>query len=475
MPRLLIIGGSDAGISAALRAGELDPSVEVTVLVADAYPNFSICGLPYYLGGDVADWRSLAHRSADELERAGMELLVDHTAEAIDPSAKRVSVTDRAGRERTLAYDRLIVATGAGPIRPPIEGLDLPDVHVLHTMADCFAVHEELGRRGAGSALIVGAGYIGLEMAEAFTARGMKIAIAEQLPEVLPTVDPELGAIVRGELVAHGVEVLTGVRVEAIGEQAGALVVKGTPDLERPVDLVLVAVGVRPDSELAADAGAETGVKGAIRVNRRMETNLPDVFAAGDCVETYHRILRGPTYLPLGTTAHKQGRVAGENAVGGGRLFEGSLGTQVVKVFELAAARTGLRDEEADAAGRDPFTVGAVAFDHKAYYPGAHDLSMRITGDRRTGRLLGAQIVGHRDAQVAKRIDIPAVALFAEMSVEDLNGLDLSYTPPFGSPWDAVQMAAHAWLTESRQESAGPTARGTSASATSRSDSGRSR
>jgi len=331
--RLLIIGGSDAGISAGLRACELDGSAEVTVVIADAYPNFSICGLPYYISGDVPDWRSLAHRTLDELERAGMRMLLDHTARAIDPGAKRVIVTDLGGTELELGYDRLIVATGAQPIRPPIRGLDLPGVHVLHTMQNSFAVHQAARRRGTESAVIVGAGYIGLELAEAFAARGLKVTVVEQLQEVLPTVDPELGAVVRGELVSHGVEIVTGVRVETISEEGKALTVYGTPGLERAVDLVLVVVGVRPDSALAAASGARIGVKGAIRTSRRMEMNLPDTFAAGDCIETYHRILGAPTYLPLGTTAHKQGTVAGENAVGGDRLFEGSLGTQVVKVF----------------------------------------------------------------------------------------------------------------------------------------------
>jgi NADPH-dependent 2,4-dienoyl-CoA reductase/sulfur reductase-like enzyme len=206
-------------------------------------------------------------------------------------------------------------------------------------------------------------------------------------------------------------------------------------------------VGVRPDAELAAGAGAETGVRGAIRVNRRMETNLPDILAAGDCVETYHRILDGPAYLPLGTTAHKQGRVAGENAVGGDREFEGSPGTQVVRVFDLAVARTGLRDEEARAGGFDPLTEASSALDHNAYYPEAHEIHMRFTGDRRAKRLLGAQ-PGHRQAEVPKRIDIAAVALFHGMTVDGLNDLDLSYAPPFGSPWDAVQAGAQVWTRE---------------------------
>ncbi len=208
--------------------------------------------------------------------------------------------------------------------------------------------------------------------------------------------------------------------------------------------MVLVSTGVRPDTALAESAGATLGFKNAIAVDRGMRTNLPDVLAAGDCVITHHRLL-GETYLPLGTTAHKQGRVAGENSLGADRQFAGSLGTQVVKVFEQAAARTGLRDHEAVAAGFEPITVQAEADDHKAYYPGSHRIRMRVTGDRRTGRLLGMQLFGHRHAEIAKRIDIAAAAIFNNMTVEALNDLDLSYTPPLGSPWEAVQMGGQAW------------------------------
>jgi NADPH-dependent 2,4-dienoyl-CoA reductase/sulfur reductase-like enzyme len=442
--RLLVIGGSDAGIEAARRARDLDPAVDVTVVVADAFPNFSICGLPYYLSGDVADWRSLAHRTTTELEQAGLRLLLDHTAQAIDPAAKQVTVTSGSG-ERQLGYDRLVIATGAVPVRPSIDGLDLPGVHVLHSMADTFAVHHALAA-GAGSALIVGGGYIGLEMAEAFTARGLEVTLVEQAPAVMPTVDLELGRVLGEELRRHGVQVVNDVTVKAIHHDAGGLTVAGEPDFAATADLVLGVVGVRPDTDLAVAAGVETGVRGALRVDRRMRTKLPDVLAAGDCVETYHRLLDRPTYLPLGTTAHKQGRVAGETAVGGDWEFAGSLGTQVVKVFELAVSRTGLRSQEAAAAGFDPVTIGSVQFDHKAYYPGAHQLHLRVTGDRQTGQLLGAQLVGHQDAEVAKRIDIPAGALFHHMTVDGLNHLDLSYTPPFGSPWDAIQLAAQEWM-----------------------------
>ena len=283
--RLLVVGGSDAGISAGLRARELDPTVEVSLLVADAYPNFSICGLPYYLSGDVPDWRDLAHRTRADLEAAGLELLLDHTAQVIDPVAKQVSVTDPGGADHQLGYDRLVIGTGAVPVRPPIDGLDLPGVQVLHTMGDTFRLHQAL-TGGAGSAVIVGGGYIGLEMAEAFTSRGLAVTLVEQAPAVMPTVDQELGELLGHELGRHDVQVVNDVTIKAIHHQAGGLAVAGEPDFTATADLVLVVVGVRPDTDLAVAAGVETGVRGALRVDRRMRTNLPDMLAAGDCVET---------------------------------------------------------------------------------------------------------------------------------------------------------------------------------------------
>ena len=280
----------------------------------------------------------------------------------------------------------------------------------------------------------------------------------EQLPEVLPTVDPGLGALVHAELAAHGVQVLTGTTVQAISKappgrpgrlEVAAATADGTA-VTRAADMVLVVVGVRPETTLAAEAGAALGVKGAIAVDAGMRTGLPDVFAAGDCVITHHRLL-GQTYLPLGTTAHKQGRVAGENALGGNRQFAGSLGTQVVKIFDQAAARTGLRDHEAATAGFDPVTVESAADDHKAYYPGSHRITMRVTGDRATGRLLGLQLFGHKNAEIAKRIDIAATAIFHGTTADTVSDLDLSYTPPLGSPWDAVQMGAQAWVRAAQQ------------------------
>lgn len=246
---------------------------------------------------------------------------------------------------------------------------------------------------------------------------------------------------------------IPGISVEKIEFDGKHLRVIGSPALQELTDLILIAIGVQPSVELAQTAGLKTGLGGAIQVNRKMETNVPGIHAAGDCVETYHRPLPQPIYSPLGTTAHKQGRIAGANAVRHTQEFAGTSGTQVLKVFDLAIARTGLLEHEALEAGFQPVTVETEAWDHKAYYPGAHKLRIRVTGDRRDGRLLGAQIIGHYQAEVAKRIDIFATALFHQMTIEAMSDLDLSYTPPLSSPWDAVQIAAQAWVKQfSKQE-----------------------
>lgn len=443
--RLVIIGGSDAGISAALRAKELCREAEVTVLLADAYPNYSICGLPFYISGETHNWRELAHRTEFE----GIELRRNHLAERIDAAEKTVTVRDDSGRTYALAYERLIFATGARPLIPDIPGVEY--VHPLHTIADSFAVHELVTAGRIQRAIVVGAGYIGVEMADALTHRSISVDLIGRSESVLPTVDPELGALIRRDLEARDVRVCTGVTIRNVRNYNGEFVLEGEGGYSGKTDLVIWATGVKPASGLASAAGIETGIHGACKTNRRMETNLPDVYAAGDCVETWHRVLERSAWLPLGTTAHKQGRVAGENAVGGNVEFAGAVGTQVVKVFDLAIARTGLLDGEARASGFTPLTVHTEAYDHKRYYPGAEMLQMRITGDMATGQLLGAQIAGHWKAEVAKRIDVFAAALFHHMAIEEMNGLDLSYTPPLGSPWDAVQVAAQSWARERRR------------------------
>ena len=443
---LVIVGGSDAGIAAALRARELDSEVDVTVVLADRFPNFSVCGIPYHVSGEVPDWRNLAHRTVDELLARGLQLLLDTTALQIDATSKAVEIKGPSGRSQWLPYDELLVATGAVPVTPPIEGLSAGHVgvHLLHDIGDTLELTRFIEDRRPESAVIVGAGYIGLEMAEALRMRGLRVTQVEALPQVLPTVDPELGVLIKAELERHEVDVVTNTQINAVAAEAGRLRVLGQRGFSRLADLVLVVAGVRPNTALAETASVTLGTRGAIVVAENMSTGVPHVWAAGDCVVTHHRLL-GDSFIPLGTTAHKQGRVAGENMVGGHRAFSGSLGTQVVKVFDLAAARTGLRDADARSAGFSSLTVASSADDHKRYYPGAHEIHMRWTADTRSHRLLGVQMVGHQEASVAKRIDVAATAIHCGLTVEAISDLDLSYTPPLGSPWDAVQLGAQAW------------------------------
>ena len=440
---VLIVGGSDAGISAALRIRELDRSVEVTVVLRDAYPNYSVCGLPFFLSGETPDVASLAHRTDFE----GMRLLCNTRVAALDPSA-RVATLVGQDVPATMSYDRVVVCTGARPASPHLPGSHLPGVHVLRSMEHGLSMAAGLAEASVRSAVIVGGGYIGLEMCDALRRRGLDVTLVNHAPTVLATVEPELGRVVGEELIQQGVRVYNGQAIDQIERAGPRLAVSGKGGFRAVADLVLLALGVSPETELALAAGAETGHKGALRVTRRMETTVPAMWAAGDCVETWHRLLDRPDYLPLGTTAHKQGRIAGENAIGGTREFAGVVGSQVVKLFDIAVARTGLLEREARAAGYDAVTTQAEAWDHKAYYPGAAKLFTRITGDRQTGRLLGAQLLGGAGSEVAKRVDVFATALFHGACISELEELDLSYTPPFSSPWDAAQVAAQAWTAE---------------------------
>ncbi|ROP64899.1 MULTISPECIES: FAD-dependent oxidoreductase [unclassified Curtobacterium] len=448
MTHLLAVGGSDAGIAAALRARELDPSTDVTVVLADEFPNFSICGIPYWVSGDVATEASLAHRSRADLEAAGMTVRSSTWASAVDVDRRLLTVIGPAGEDE-ISYDELLIGTGAEPVRPAGVPFGEPGIHLLHSMTDAEQVVAALELLPAGSRVaVVGAGYIGLEMTEGLVARGFDTTLIQRGPEVLSTLDPELGSLVTAEVRRHGATVLTGSTVTGITPTAGGewrVATSSTSgDAEGTFALVVVCVGVRPVTDLAVAAGVQLGQAGAIVVDASMRTGVPHVWAAGDCVVTHHRLL-GTTWLPLGTTAHKQGRVAGENMLGGSKVFAGSVGTQVVKVFDLVAARTGLRQHETGPLDVSPLTRVTVADDHKRYYPGAVPLTISVTGDQSTGRLLGAQIVGQRTAEISKRIDTFATALYAELTVDDVIDLDLSYTPPLGSPWDAVQVAAQGW------------------------------
>ncbi|MFT8917855.1 MAG: FAD-dependent oxidoreductase [Oenococcus sp.] len=448
---LLVIGGSDAGISAALRVKELKPEIEVNVFLEDEFPNLSICGLPYAISGYVADWHDLAHRKLAELTATGIHFFMNTTVDKINPGQHEILLHARKGETQTCHYDFLLVATGAKPRLSGIAGIDQADsrVHVMHTMADYFAIEKSLSSPDQHKAAIIGAGYIGIEMAEALRKRQLEVTLFQRSSEILATVDANLGHIVQEKLTENQVRVITNTAIKKIQSTAAGVSLTGQKATEithyDDFDLVLIVTGVQPNSQLLADAGAQLNPNNhAVAVDEFMHTTLPDIWAAGDLVQTYHQLL-GMTYLPLGTTAHKQGRVAGSVIAGYPRPFKGIVGTQVLKAFDLIVARTGLLDREAVEAGFSPLSVTSNVDDHKAYFPGAHKIKIRITGDHQTGQLLGAQLIGHFGSEVAKRNDVFATAIANKLTVSQISDLDLSYSPPVGSPWDAIQIAAQNW------------------------------
>ena len=443
MKKLVIIGGSDAGISAALRAREIDPGLTPTIIVADEFPNFSICGLPYYISREVTDWKNLAHRTIEDITNAGINLLLSHTARSIDPQSRQVAFSDQTGTVRSLDYDRLVLATGAESVRPKIPGMDKHGVFFLRWLPDSFAIDEFISRNNPETALIIGAGFIGMEMSEALTKRGLQVTVVEFAETVMPSFSMGMGMIIHHVLTGNRVAIHNSVAIESIEQRGGKLAVKGTNGFDSLTDMVLVSVGAAPSTGLGRTIGIDTGIKGAYSVNRKMETGKPDIYAAGDCAETYHGLLKKNTYMPLGTVAHKQGRIAGENAAGGSREFAGYLGTQSVKIFDSVIAKTGLNDREALEAGFDPLSVDFETWDHKVYYPPADKLFIRVTADRASKRILGAEMAGAYKTEVSKRIDIFSAAILHGTTVRDFSDYDLSYTPPLSSPWDPVQMAVH--------------------------------
>ena len=305
MAKVLIIGGSDAGISAALRAKEIDPEVDVAVVVADRFPNFSICGLPFFLSGEVENWESLAHRTSEMIEAEGINLFLEQNASAIDLESKTVKIEDTKGEIQQVEYDRLVIATGAVPLEPQIEGMDLPGVFPLRRMDDGFAVKRYLDESVPESIVLVGGGYIGMEMADAMIQRGLAVTVIEHADTVLNNVDPSLGRLIGDKLRSRGVIVKLNVRVEEIVQKGARLGVRCCQGYETEGEMVLVATGSRPMTDLAEGTILTKGRQGALWTNRRMETNIPNVYAAGDCVETWHRVLGENVYLPLGSTAHK--------------------------------------------------------------------------------------------------------------------------------------------------------------------------
>ncbi|MFZ5824939.1 MAG: FAD-dependent oxidoreductase [Bacillota bacterium] len=442
---LVIAGGVAAGMSAASRARRLDPGLEIMVFEASGHVSYGSCGLPYLISGVIPKPEDLVvYTPQFFLDKRNIRVFTHHTVTALDPSRKQVRVRRPDGTLQDVGYDRFILTTGGRAARPPIEGIDLPGVFTLRTLEDGVAILDYLSERQPRKAVIVGGGYIGLEMAEAFRARGLEVAVVEMLPQVMATLDPDMAALVAESLQRNGVALYTGEAVTGLEGDAGGVRRVHTTGRTLEADLVLLAGGVKPNVTLAAEAGLRLGPTGAVAVNERLETGLPDIWAAGDVAEVNHLVTGAPAYIPLGTTANKQGRVAGENAAGGRASFGGVVGTAVAKVFDLEVARTGLTLAEAERAGFDPVTATVKQHSRAHYYPGGAKMSARLIIDRPSGRLLGAQMVGTDG--VSKRIDVPAAALHAGWTVEDLYGLDLSYAPPFAPVWDPVLMAAREGL-----------------------------
>lgn len=439
--RLVVVGSGAAGMSAASAARRTNSDLEIVVLESGNHAAYGLCGLPYYVSDVIAESDDLfAYRPEFFREKRRIDLRFGVEATRLDPDRKVLAVSqDGVGYE--LGYDSLVLATGGTPIVPGALATRSDRIFTVRNLDDAVRLHRLLDERNVRRALIVGGGYIGLEMAEALAERGVAVTIAEALPMVLPNFDGTVGERVHAELVRHGVDVRLGCRVESAIDDGSCLQVSmGDERIE--VDLMVAAVGVRAGSALGSDAGAVCGPGGALVVDEHMRTSLQSVFAAGDCIAPYHRILKRPAFIPLGPAANKTGRVAGINAAGGEARFAGVLGTAVVKVFDLAVARTGLTLAEAAAEGIDAIATQAVGKSRAKYYPGSESVTVRLI-HRPDGRLLGAQMVGVGDG-VAKRIDVAAIALQAGFDVSALLDADLSYAPPFAPVYEPILLAAQA-------------------------------
>jgi NADPH-dependent 2,4-dienoyl-CoA reductase/sulfur reductase-like enzyme/rhodanese-related sulfurtransferase len=436
--RILIIGGVAGGATAAARARRLDERAEITVLERGPYVSYANCGLPYFISRDIEKRSRLLLQTPEGFDaRYGVKVEVNTEALEVDRAGKRVRARGPEG-ERWYPYDKLILAQGGNPIMPPLPGADAPHVFKLWTVPDMDRLDGYLEAEKPKSAVVVGGGFIGLEMAEAFAKRGVATTVVELLPTVLAVMDREFGARVAEALEAGGVRVLTGVGMKAV--HGADRTVELADGRRVPADLVLFSVGVRPELTLAKQAGLTLGQTGGLLVDDRLRTSDPDVYAAGDMVEIEHRVSGRRVRVPLAGPANRQGRIAVSNALGQELRYGGAFGTSVVKVFEATAAMTGLNEKAARDAGFDA-GVAVIHKDHHAgYYPGAKELTLKLVYDRATGRLLGGQAFG--EAGVEKRIDVLATALAGELTLDDLAELDLSYAPPYSSANDPVNLAA---------------------------------
>lgn len=443
--RLVIVGGDAAGMSAASQARRRRNPDELAIAAFErgGYTSYSACGIPYFVGGVVGDVGSLVARDPDTFrDKLSIDARLHHDVTEIDLERRAVKVYDRAatGGERWEGFDELMVATGAVPTRPPIPGVDAAGIYGVQVLDDGLAVRRALDTDRPQTAVVVGAGYIGLEMAEALSQRGLQVALVEGSSQPMSTLDPDMGSLLAEAMQQTGIALHLNEPVVGFESQNGHVSAVVTEARTLPADVVVTGLGVRPNTELARAAGIPTGASGGIRTDRRMRTEFDGIWAAGDCVETFHRISRRGVHIALGTHANKQGRVAGINIGGGYATFPGVLGTAVTKICGIEVARTGLGEAEAAEAGFAYESTVVDSTTRAGYMPGAAPIKTKLITEHRSGKLLGAQIVGAENS--GKRIDALAIALWNHMTVEDMSGLDLSYAPPFAPVWDPVLIAA---------------------------------
>lgn len=443
MRRLVVIGGDAAGMTAASQArrGAGRDDLEIVVLERGTRTSYAACGLPYLVEGTVTSPDHLVARTPAEFRERGIDARVHHEVTAIDTDRRLVTVHDLdGGHEFDQPYDDLLIATGATALRPPLPGIDAGGVLELRTIDDALAL-DELITAGARNAVVVGAGYIGIEVAEALLARGLHVAVVELLGHSMAaTLDRPMAQLVDAALRDAGVDLHLDTAVTGFATDGGRVTAVETAGGALPADVVVLGMGIRPSSALAVAAGIPVGDRNGIVVDDHQRTPVPGVWAAGDCVESVHRVSGRPGVYALGTHANKQGRVAGINLTGGAAAFGGVLGTAVTKFQATEVGRTGLTLAEAQSLGMDAAEVTTESPSLPHYYPGGTPMHLSIVAEPGTGRLLGAQIVGGPGA--AKRIDVLATALWNGMTVEDVGGMDLSYAPPFSPVWDPVLLAA---------------------------------
>ncbi len=441
--KVVIIGGVAAGPKTGAKISRLAPDAQVTLVEKGEFLSYAGCGLPYYVAGEVKEQKELMCTPVGVVRDPvffqnvkNMRVLNRTEALGIDRQQKTIRIRDlKSGQEQLLAYDKLVLATGAYPVRPPIPGMDFSNVFSVQKIEDAEAIREAVAQNKARDVVIVGGGLIGIEMTEALARHGARITVVERLPAILPMMDPELVAHVIRHLESKGVKVRCSTAVQSFEGSGSAQIVK-TDQGDIPCDMVIVAVGVRPNVFLAKDAGLEIGKTGGIKVSAHMQTSDPDIYAAGDCVQAVELVSGEPCYVPLGSTANKQGRVAAVNVCGGDDVFPGVLGTAVIKVFDYTVARTGLSEEQARKAGFEVVTALSSAPDKAHYYPAAKTIMLKVIADRKSRRLLGLQVVGPGEGD--KRVDVAATAITARMTVDDVAHLDLAYAPPYSPAMDNI-------------------------------------